>query len=86
MENKTNHSRKNPSLQKKKNYAQKEAKKEIVLDIDRGSTGTLHKLSSGTFIKQPPFLRLTSVIDFPLYNNNSFVLNLLRRYYNTRQK
>ena len=39
MENKTNHSRKNPSHQKKKNYAQKEAKKEIVLDIDSGSIG-----------------------------------------------
>lgn len=85
MENKTNHSRKNPSIQKKKIMRRKKPK-EIVLDIDRGSTGTLHKLSSGTFIKQPPFLRLTSVIDFPLYNNNSFVLNLLRRYYNTRQK
>ena len=85
MENKTNHSRKNPSIQKKKIMRRKKPK-EIVLDIDRGSTGTLHKLSSGTFIKQPPFLRLTSVIDFPLYNNNSFVLNLLRRYYNTPQK
>ena len=85
MENKTNHSRKNPSIQKKKIMRRKKPK-EIVLDIDRGSTGTLHKLSSGTFIKQPPFLRLTLVIDFPLYNNNSFVLNLLRRYYNTRQK
>ena len=85
MENKTNHSRKNPSIQKKKIMRRKKPK-EIVLDIDRGSTGTLHKLSSGTFIKQPPFLHLTSVIDFPLYNNNSFVLNLLRRYYNTRQK
>lgn len=85
MENKTNHSRKNPSIQKKKIMRRKKPK-EIVLDIDRGSTGTLHKLSSGTFIKQPPFLRLTSVIDFPLYNNNSFVLNLLRRYYNNRQK
>lgn len=85
MENKTNHSRKNPSIQKKKILRRKKPK-EIVLDIDRGSTGTLHKLSSGTLIKQPPFLRLTSVIDFPLYNNNSFVLNLLRRYYNTRQK
>ena len=85
MENKTNNSRKNPSIQKKKIMRRKKPK-EIVLDIDRGSTGTLHKLSSGTFIKQPPFLRLTSVIDFPLYNNNSFVLNLLRRYYNTRQK
>lgn len=85
MENKTNHSRKNPSIQKKKIMRRKKPK-EIVLDIDRGSTGTLHKLSSGTFTKQPPFLRLTSVIDFPLYNNNSFVLNLLRRYYNTRQK
>lgn len=85
MENKTNHSRKNPSIQKKKIMRRKKPK-EIALDIDRGSTGTLHKLSSGTFIKQPPFLRLTSVIDFPLYNNNSFVLNLLRRYYNNRQK
>ena len=85
MENKTNHSRKNPSIQKKKIMRRKKPK-EIVLDIDRGSTGTLHKLSSGTFIKQPPFPRLTSVIDFPLYNNNSFVLNLLRRYYNNRQK